>query len=380
MVSTEPDLNNVRLIDTTLRDGEQAAGVVFSAEEKILIASKLAAMGISEIEAGTAANGRDEVNTIRQIADSGFDCRITVWSRAKEEDVKLAEKCRADSIHISMPISDIQLSAIGKDKKWAIRQLIKIVTQAKCGFSFISVGAQDASRAKADFLSEVAALCRDMAVDRLRLADTVGICDPFQTYLAIMKLRSKVPDLALGFHGHNDLGMATANSIAAIRAGVKYVDVTVNGLGERTGNAALEQIVMAGRVCASIDFGIDTTRLIEVSDMVSEASNRSIPYDKPVIGHGAFIHESGIHIRSLLADKGTYEPFSPDIIGAESRREFVIGKHSGRASVRHVLEKHGLRIDDSEINILIDKIKQLAVSKKNSVSIDELMELYRSVV
>ena len=380
MVTTEPKTNDVYLVDTTLRDGEQAAGVAFSMDEKMQIAAKLVNMGITEIEAGTPANGPEEIKTISAIANSGLDCRVTVWCRAKEEDIKTAALCKTPAIHISMPTSDIQLHAMGKDKKWAIKQLMKIVTQAKCNFSFISVGAQDASRAKSAFLIEVASLCDDLGVDRLRLADTVGICDPFQTYLAIMKLRSKAPNLAFGFHGHNDLGMATANAIAAIRAGVKSVDVTVNGLGERTGNTPLEQIVMAGRVCTSMDFGIDTRQLLDVSEMVATASKRTIPYDKPVIGHGAFIHESGIHIRSLLADEGAYEPFSPDVIGDVNRREYVIGKHSGRASVKYVLAQHGLKICDSKINELIDKIKELAIRKKNAVSIDELKELYYAIV
>ena len=375
MVTLGNENPNVLFIDTTLRDGEQAPRVVFSKDEKLAIASTLDSMGIDELEIGTPAGGVDVIADIKEIAALGLDSRLTVWCRAKKYDLSMAAQCNVDSVHISFPVSHIQIGAVGKGKQWVIKKLQSIIKKAKDNFTFVSIGAQDASRADDEFMGEFAYVAYTSGADRLRLADTVGIWDPFQCYLSIMRLRSLVPGLDIAFHGHNDLGMATANSLAAIRAGAKSVDVTVNGLGERTGNTPLEEIVMACRVCMNIDCNVDASKLIEISEMVAQASGRAIPFDKPIIGHGAFAHESGIHVSAMLTDDKAYEPFDPMEVGT-TRKDFVIGKSSGRTSVINALAKHGLTLSKEKASVLLGKVRQFAVAKKDSLTIDELKNLY----
>lgn len=374
----QPKRQGLYLVDTTLRDGEQAPGVAFTQQEKLDIATRLERMGLDELEIGVPANGTDEVNAIRHIVAAGLDCRLSVWCRALARDIELAAESQAQAVHISLPVSDIQLKTLGKTRSWALRSLYACVKQARRQFGFVSIGAQDASRADMDFLVTFAQETKACGAHRLRFADTVGICDPFQLYLALMRLRAKVPDLELGFHGHNDLGMATANALAAFKAGAKCVDVTVNGLGERAGNTPLAEIVMAGRVCADLDLHIETRQLIEVAELVARASGRPIPIDKPIIGRGTFVHESGVHIRALLEDEASYEPFSPELLG-QNERSFVLGKHSGRSALHHALAQQGLRLSESKLALLLVKIKAHAMETKRTVSMDELVTLYWSL-
>jgi len=375
MLTAKKNYSKISLTDTTLRDGQQAPGVVFSQEEKIAIASKLDAMGVDELEIGTPACGDEAIASINEIAALNLDSRLTVWCRAKKYDLEMASRCSVDSIHISFPVSPVQISALGKDNWWVIKTLERMIKKAKKSFAYISIGAQDASRADERFLEKFAHVAHSCGANRLRLADTVGIWDPFQCYITIMRLRSNNPGLSLAFHGHNDLGMATANSLAAIKAGAKSVDVTVNGLGERTGNTPLEEIVMACRVCMNLECNIDSRKLIEISQVVADASGRVISFDKPIIGHGAFAHESGIHVNAMLTDDKTYEPFDPNEVGA-SRKEFVIGKGSGRTSVTDALARHGLMLNRKKAGILLEKVRQFATAKKDSLTIDELKNLY----
>ncbi len=401
------DMNKRRevwIIDSTLRDGEQAPGVVFSSDERIAIACGLAELGVPELECGTPAMGDAECADIQSLVELGLPCRLTGWCRAREEDLEKAYQCGLNSIHIAFPTSAIQLRSIGKTPEWVSETLPELLHKAQNMFARVSVGAQDASRAELQFLCDFVTLAQEHGAHRVRIADTLGFWNPLQTRDCFKTLRlSRGLDrkrrrclpgsnrasspgghyegftnigsgLDLEFHGHNDLGMATANTITAIQAGADCVSVTVNGLGERAGNAALEQVVMALRCSFPRESGIDSRGLAALCDLVAEASRRSIPEDKPVVGRAAFAHESGIHCAGILHNRNTYEPYPATAVG-RAPEEFVLGKHSGCASIIHVLANEGIQVDAVQANVILSKVRTLAVKKKRPISVADVVKM-----
>lgn len=368
----------IEIVDSTLRDGEQAAGVVFSIEDKLAIAQKLAAIGVHELEIGVAAAGPQEQTAMREIIKLGLPSRLTVWCRAVQNDLQQAASCGARAIHISFPVSDILLQAQYKDGFWVMEQIRSLIPAARDRFEFVSIGLQDASRTELTFLYQICRLLEDSGINRIRLADTVGIWDPMITFQTLHRIRQQFPELPLGFHAHNDLGMAVANTIAAIRAGVGSVDVTVNGLGERAGNAALEEVVMACRVALQIDCGIDIHSLTDLSHWIGQLAARPVPVQKPITGKGAFLHESGIHVHAMLHDCRSYEAFMPESIG-RTREDFVIGKHSGRAALRVMMERWGVPVQNHMENRLIHRVHQIATAQKRALTQEDVWNLYRQL-
>jgi homocitrate synthase NifV len=333
---------NVCIIDTTLRDGEQAPGVTFTESAKLEIARRLDQAGIDELEVGTPAMGADAQKTIRRIQALGLKARLSVWCRAHQDDLAAALRCNVSAVHISLPVSPIQLNALGKDEAWVLRQISELVPAACRHFDQVTVGAQDATRAESAFLGRVAAQAGTAGAGRLRLADTVGIGTPGTTAGMIAGLLKTVPGLPLEFHGHNDLGMATANAITALEAGAQAVSVTVNGLGERAGNSALEQAAVALNQHPGLTSSINLQDLIPLCRLVATASAKTISPTQPIVGEGIFDHESGIHCHALLKDSRTYEPFDPHMIGRPGRR-LIVGTHTGTAVIHHLLHKAGIR-------------------------------------
>lgn len=351
--------------------------MVFSKQEKLSIARILAEAGVAEIEVGTPAMGEEEVQAIRAVVGLRLPSRLTAWCRASTSDLDAAARCGVDSVHVSLPASNLHLRGLKKTKSWVLNQMASVVARARQDFAFISIGMQDASRADPSFLARSARTACRMGADRFRIADTVGVWTPFQVHAAMTELRRAVPGLPLGFHGHNDLGMATANTLAAVMAGVGSADVTVNGLGERAGNAALEEVVMAMRVSLGRPCGVDPRRLAELSAIVAHASGRFLPQSKPITGAGVFRHESGIHVQALLADRRTYEPFPPEMVG-RSDRQVLLGKHSGRAAVRYALQTIGIAVDDRQAASLLPLVRAQSQRSKGPVSPHHLVPMLAS--
>jgi homocitrate synthase NifV len=249
--------------------------------------------------------------------------------------------------------------------------------EALSRFEHVSIGAQDASRTDAGFLDEVIQCASESGAHRVRIADTVGAWNPSNTFETFSRLRRICGNIYLEFHGHNDLGMATANTITAIQGGADAVSVTVNGLGERAGNAPLEEVVMALRYSLHIESGVHTRELNTLCTLVAGASGRPLPADKPVSGSAVFQHESGIHCSGMLSNKESYELFPPEDVGRK-RPEYVIGKHSGSASIVHTLACRGIAVTRQDARVILTRVRDLAVKNKAPVAVRELLRIYSS--
>jgi len=352
----------VTINDTTLRDGEQSAGVAFSLAEKLDIARRLDAVGVPEMEVGIPAMGSEEREEIRALAGLGLRARLMVWCRLSDTDLALARGLGVTLIDLSIPVSEQQIRGkLGRDPAWALAEIARLVPIARDrGFS-VSIGGEDSSRADPEFLLRVLEAAAKAGACRFRFADTVGIMEPFGAAERIRRLRAE-SDLEIEFHAHDDLGLATANTLAALTAGATHANTTVHGLGERAGNAALEEVVMGLRHLHGIETGIDLSGFGPLSDAVARASGRPVPWQKSLVGDGAFTHEAGIHVDGLIKDPRNYQGVDPAEMGRHHR--FVLGKHSGGKGVLRAYGALGIPLNATEADRILSKVRTFVTATK----------------
>ncbi len=343
------------VIDTTLRDGEQSAGVSFTIDEKKKIAKHLDRLGVDVIEAGIPVMGLEEQLAIDGILAMGLDADILTWNRMKIEDIKASLETGAEHVHVSVPVSDIHISKkLGIDRRRLVERYREVLDYALGHGLAVSVGGEDASRADADFLAEVYSIGIEMGVSRIRYADTVSVLTPFTAYERIADLTSAIcrrigiepssfaDRVQIDFHGHNDFGLGTANALGAFKAGASAISCSVNGLGERAGNTALEEIVLSLEMMENVVTGIDKKAITRVSKLVENYSGRTLQASKPIVGDMVFSHEAGIHVDGLMKDQLTYTFLAPEMLGRE--HSFVFGKHSGKRRHSSIRRSGGISI------------------------------------
>ncbi len=321
---------NFKIIDTTLRDGEQTAGVSFCSIQKIKLATLLNQFGIDLIEVGIPAMGKEEQNTLKKIKNLNLSSPLLTWNRMKISDIKSSLNCGIHFTHISIPISNIHIyKKLRISKKEAVYNLLKTIDFALGKKCKISIGFEDASRTDLKFIFKLLEILKPYPIEFIRFADTMGCLNPFNTFQKIKKITSHF-NYQIDFHAHNDYGMATANTYTALKAGAHYISTTINGLGERAGNTALEEILAYLKFEKKIKLPYQLPLLKTLSQYVEKFSGQKISQNKPIVGQNVFSHESGIHVDGLLKNLSTYENFNPVLVG--SKRELVYGKFSGSCS------------------------------------------------
>ena len=367
----------ISIVDTTLRDGEQTAGVVFANHEKIAIAEMLSDLGINQLEVGIPAMGGDEKEVIKSICKRNLKPSIMAWNRAVISDIENSIDCGVDAVAISISVSDIHIQhKLKTSREWVIENMVKSVEFAKKNGLYVSVNGEDASRADLKFLTTFIDAAKEAGADRFRYCDTVGVMEPFSIKDTIMKLYNRTK-FDIEMHTHNDFGLATANAIAGVLGGANYIGVTVNGLGERAGNAALEEVLMALKYVYNYEVNIDTTKFKDLSEYVSKAAGRELPSWKAIVGSNMFKHESGIHADGALKNPKNYEAFDPREVGLE--RQIVIGKHSGKAAIINKFMEYNINLTEDEANMMLEAVRALSIRAKRILFDKELVQLYNDI-
>ena len=348
--------DKINIYDTTLRDGEQTPGVCFTLEEKLEIAHKLDELGITQIEAGFPIVSEKEREAVKAIASEDLNAEILALTRTKPEDIDAALNCDVDGIITFVGTSDIHLDhKMHITRQDAINLCETAVDYAKDHGLYVAFSAEDATRTDIEFLKRIYSKAEECGADRVHIADTTGAITP-QGIEYLVKELVKDLKINLALHCHNDFGLAVINSITGVLAGAKGISTTVNGIGERAGNASLEEVIMALKILYGKDLGFKTKYIKELSDLVSKASQLPIPYNKPVVGKNVFRHESGIHVDAVIEEPLCYEPYIPELVGR--KRKLVLGKHSGCRAVRAKLNECDLEVTDDELIEIVNQVKK----------------------
>ncbi|MFB6164262.1 MAG: LeuA family protein [Haloarculaceae archaeon] len=372
------EITEARIFDTTLRDGEQSPRTSFSYDDKREIAAVLDDMGTHVIEAGFPVNSDAEFEAVRDIADAATRSTVCGLARVVEKDVEAAIDSGVDLIHVFVSTSDVQLQdsmhATREEAKQAAVDSIERVTEAgvECMFS-----PMDSTRTDESFLMEVVEAADEAGADWVNLPDTCGVATPRRFYDMVGNVVDAI-DAHVDVHTHDDFGLAAANALSGYEAGARQAQVSVNGIGERAGNAAYEEVVMALESLYDVETGIDTTQITELSRLVEEKSDIPVPANKPVVGRNAFSHESGIHAAGVIENSDTFEPgvMTPEMVGAE--RELVLGKHTGAHSVRERLRDAGYAPTEEEVREVTRRVKDYGAEKQR-VTMDVLEKFAREV-
>ncbi|WP_455241010.1 homocitrate synthase family protein [Methanothermobacter tenebrarum] len=366
----------ITIYDTTLRDGEQTPGVCLGTKEKLAIARKLDELGIHQIEAGFPVVSEEERKSVKKIANEGLNAEILALSRTKKEDIETALDCDVDGIITFMATSDLHLKhKLKLTREQALNVCMNSIEYAKDHGIFVAFSAEDATRTDLEFLKKIYKKAEDYGADRVHIADTVGAITPQGMEFLVKELKNFLKT-GIALHCHNDFGLAVANSIAGLLAGADAISTTVNGIGERAGNTALEELIMALLLLYNIDLGFNIKVLCELSKLVEKCTHMNVPENKPIVGKNVFRHESGIHVDAVLEEPLTYEPFLPELIG--HKRKIVLGKHSGCRAVKAKLEEYGIEVTRDELCKIVEEVKK-AREKGRFINDELFKEIISSV-
>ena len=362
------DLMNIKILDTTLRDGEQTPGVSLTAKEKFRIANKLDEIGIDYIEAGSAITSEGERESIKGITSQGFNAEILSFSRPLNVDIDYCLDCDVDGVNLVVPTSDLHINDKLKTTREDLLDLSNnAVDYCKDHGLIVELSAEDASRSDIDFLRNVYVNAIDHGADRICVCDTVGILTPDSSFELFSKLNDiEVP---VACHCHNDFGLAVANTLSAIKGGASEIHTTINGIGERAGNTSFEEsVVSIDRLFSQFSTNVKINEIYDVSKLVARLTGVYIQPNKAIVGENAFAHESGIHSDGIIKNSATYEPMTPELVGR--KRKFVIGKHMGTHGLNSRLKELGLDVNEDQLQQICCDIKELADKGKTVTDVD----------
>jgi 2-isopropylmalate synthase len=378
----------VEIFDTTLRDGEQSPGASMNEREKLEVAYQLERLGVDTVEAGFPIASEQEFHGVRKVAEALTGPRVAALARALPADIDRAAEAIKDAkhpvLHTFIATSDIHLEhKLKMSRQEVLDRAAESVQRAKTMIERVEFSAEDATRSDWDFLTEITGVAIEAGADVINLPDTVGYTTPVEIegmFAHVIANAKGAEGVIFSSHNHNDLGLAVANALAAVRGGARQIECTINGIGERAGNTALEEVVMAMRTRSNVyafDTAIQSGEITNSSRLLSNITGLTVPYNKPVVGRNAFAHEAGIHQHGMISSRLTYEIMTPESVG-RSESELVLGKHSGKHGLVQRCEDLGLKLSDDEVSELYTRFIEVA-DKKKEVFEDDLRVLVASI-